>query len=123
MKGNIIPPVSPLTLASLPLTATQVDGRPGTEPLSPASHSNDGSFLKKGNYFKHIIVLESMQFWHPLHTTIKVSLSCLLSVREDNFSLLSLLLMHTQKQGGRRLVLFCLQVGRVRKPDPEKVQK
>ena len=111
MKGSIIPPVSPLTLASLLVTATQVAGRPGTEPLSPASHSSGGSFLKIGNYFKHIIVLESMQFWHPLHTIIEVSLSCLLSVREDNFSLLSLPVMHAVKQGGRRFVLFCLPSG------------
>lgn len=60
MKGSIIPPVSPLTLASLPVTAPQVDGKPQTELLSPTSHSSGGSFLKIGNCFKHIIVLESM---------------------------------------------------------------
>jgi len=121
MKGSIFPPVSPLTVVSLAVPATQVDRRPGTELLSPASQSSSGSFLKIGNYSKYIIVLQSTQFWHPLRTIMRVSLSCLHSVREDSCPLLSLAVMHTLKQEGRRFLLFCPQLEWVRKPDPEKV--
>lgn len=46
MKSSIIPPVSALTLVSLPVAAAQVDATPGTEPLSPASQTSGVSFLK-----------------------------------------------------------------------------
>lgn len=48
-------------LAALPIAAMQMGDQ--QQNWSPVSHSSGGSFLKIRNYFKHITVFETMQFY------------------------------------------------------------